>query len=181
MAERLALFVLRSMDGQELAQAILEAREKLMRCQTCGVFTEGELCQRCRDTSRDPTMICVVEEVGDLDAVERSGSYRGSYHILGGVLSPLDGIGPNQLRIEALMKRLKAVESTEYPVREVILATNPTVEGEVTASYIAELMKPYKVRMTRLGYGIPSGASLEYADELTVSRALEGRREIVAS
>jgi len=179
MAERLCLFVLRSPDGMELAQSIAQAREKLSRCSVCGMFTEGELCDRCKDDSRDPAVICVIEEIGDLDAIERSGSFRGRYHILGGVLSPLDGMGPSHLRIDALIKRLKASLSSSSPVREVIVATNPTVEGEATATYLAQLMKPLDLRVTRLGYGMPSGAALEYADELTVTRALEGRRELV--
>jgi len=180
MAERLALFVLRSSDGEELAQAVLDARQKLSRCETCGVFTEGTACRRCQDDSRDPGVICVIEEVGDLDAIERSGSFRGRYHILGGVLSPLDGIGPGQLRIDSLLKRVKASASNGRSVKEIIVATNPTVEGEATASYLARLLRPFEVRVTRLGYGMPSGASLEYADELTVTRALEGRQELAA-
>jgi len=179
MAERLALFILRSDEGKELVQAVMEAREKLARCLVCGLFTEGETCRKCLDPSRDSSVICVIEEVGDLDAIERSGSFRGRYHILGGVLSPLDGIGPQQLRIEALIKRLKISEGAEQIVREIIVATNPTVEGEATASYLAQLIKPYNIRVTRLGYGIPSGAAIEYADELTVTRALEGRRELI--
>jgi recombination protein RecR len=179
MAERLALFALRSSNGEELAQTILEARQKLSRCETCGVFTEGEVCRKCQDDSRDSGVICVIEEVGDLDAIERSGSFRGRYHILGGVLSPLDGIGPGQLRIDSLLRRVKASASNGRLVKEIIVATNPTVEGEATASYLAQLLRSFEVRVTRLGYGMPSGASLEYADELTVTRALEGRQELV--
>ena len=180
MAERLSLFVLRSPDGEEIARAVLEARQKLSRCEKCGIFSEELVCRRCRDDSRDPSLLCVIEEIGDLDAIERSGSFRGRYHILGGVLSPLDGIGPAQLRIDALVKRVKAGASNGGSVKEIIVATNPTVEGEATASYLAQLLKPLNVRVTRLGYGMPSGASLEYADELTVTRALEGRKELVA-
>jgi recombination protein RecR len=180
MAERLALFVLRSSDGEELSRAIMEARSRLVRCESCGIFTEGAMCRRCQDDSRDPGVLCVIEEVGDLDAIERSGSFRGGYHILGGVLSPLDGVGPGQLRIDALVRRIKAGSSNGNTVKEIIVATNPTVEGEATASYLAQLLKPLSVRVTRLGYGMPSGASLEYADELTVTRALEGRQELVS-
>jgi recombination protein RecR len=127
------------------------------------------------DTRRDNHLICVIEEMSDLVAMERSGAFRGQYHILGGVLSPLDGVGPRDLRIEPLMQRLQKVDPR---VQEVIIATNPTVEGEATASYLAQLIHPIGPRVTRLAYGLPSGSSLEYADELTLMRAFEGRRDL---
>lgn len=174
MAERIALFLLRSPEAERLVHAIVEAKTKLSRCDLCGIFTEENPCPRCTDPQRERQMLCVVEEVGDLDALERSGVYRGRYHLLGGVLSPLDGIGPKDLRIASLLKRLK---TEEPPINEVILATNATVEGEATATYLMELMQPLGKKITRLAYGLPSGTSLEYADELTLTRAFEGRRE----
>jgi recombination protein RecR len=174
MAERLAIFLMRSDETENILRAILEAKKHLKRCSLCGVFTEAEPCARCTDTKRDQHLLCVVEEVADLDAMERAGVYRGHYHLLGGVLSPLDGVGPKQLRVESLLKRL----STNDPgFEEVILATSPTVEGEATAMYLAQVIQPLKTRVTRLAYGLPSGISLEYADELTLSRAFEGRKE----
>lgn len=175
MAERIALHLLRSQETDGILKAIADAKKFLKRCSLCGTYTEGDPCLRCSDLRRDAQILCVVEEVADLEAMERSGAYRGHYHLLGGVLSPLDGIGPKELRIEALLQRLQKNDSR---VDEVILATNPTVEGEATATYLAQLIQPTGKRVTRLAYGLPSGASLEYADELTLARALEGRREI---
>lgn len=175
MAERIALYLLRSTDTDPLIKAIQDARTHLKRCTLCGIYTEGDPCDRCGDPSRQSNQLCVVEEASDLLALERSGAFRGRYHLLGGVLSPLDGIGPRQLRIEPLINRLKQ----DTPViDEVILATNPTVEGEATATYLAQLVHPLGKRVTRLAYGLPSGSSLEYADELTLSRAFEGRRDL---
>lgn len=175
MAERIALFLLRSPETESILRAILEAKTRLKRCALCGIYTEDDPCERCADSRRETHQLCVVEEMSDLFALERSGAFRGQYHLLGGVLSPLDGVGPRQLRIEPLLERLK---KSEPQIDEVILATNPTVEGEATATYLAQLVQPLGKKVTRLAYGLPSGAALEYADELTLSRAFEGRREV---
>ena len=173
MAERIALFLMRSEETESIVRAILDAREHLHRCTLCGTFTENDPCPRCTDPGRDKKQLCVVEENADLEALERAGMFNGHYHLLGGVLSPLDGIGPRQLRIEPLIDRLK-----KPGVTEVILATNPTVEGEATATYLTQLISPLGQRVTRLAYGLPSGLALEYADELTLTRAFEGRKEV---
>jgi recombination protein RecR len=175
MAERVALFLMRSDDTEQILRAILDAKKNLKRCSLCGSFTETEPCPRCSDSKRDGHLLCIVEEMADLEAMERSGAYRGQYHLLGGVLSPLDGIGPKQLRIESLMQRIQKQDSG---IEEIILATNPTVEGEATATYLTQIIEPLNKKMTRLAYGLPSGVAIEYADELTLSRALEGRREV---
>ena len=175
MAERIALHLMRSDETENILRAIADAKRNLKRCSLCGTFTEDDPCPRCSDLHRDRNLLCIVEEVADLEAMERSGAFRGSYHLLGGVLSPLDGIGPKQLRIESLLKRLK----TDDPrVDEVIVATSPTVEGEATATYLAQIIHPLGKKVTRLAYGLPSGVALEYADELTLARALEGRKEL---
>ncbi len=168
MAERIALFLMRSDDTENILRTILDAKRNLRRCSLCGTFTEQDPCPRCTDPQRDQHVICVVEEVADLEAMERSGAFHGNYHLLGGVLSPLDGIGPKQLRIDPLLKRLTAADPR---VEEVIVATNPTVEGEATATYLAQLIHPLGKKVTRLAYGLPSGVALEYADELTLTRA----------
>jgi recombination protein RecR len=175
MAERIALHLLRSEETTSILQTISDAKENLQRCELCGTFTETPLCERCSDARREKRLLCVVEEVADLEALERSGVYRGHYHLLGGVLSPLDGIGPKELRIDALLKRLKNNDSR---VDEVIVATNPTVEGEATATYLAQIIEPLGKKVTRLAYGLPSGASLEYADEITLARAFQGRTSL---
>ncbi len=176
MAERIALHLMRSEETENILRTILDAKKNLKRCTLCGSFTEEEPCPRCTDSQRERSQLCVVEEMADLEAVERSGAYRGAYHLLGGVLSPLDGIGPKQLRIEPLLKRLK----TDDPrIEEVILATNPTVEGEATATYLTQIIQPLGKKVTRLAYGLPSGVAIEYADELTLARALEGRKTLV--
>jgi len=175
MAERLALFLLKSEDTFGILKAIEEAKKNLKRCAQCGVFSETETCPRCNDVYRERRLLCVVEEIGDLDAMERSGVFRGQYHLLGGALSPLDGVGPRELRIEQLIKRLSAKDSR---IEEVILATNPTVEGEATAIYLSQIIQPLGKKVTRLAYGLPSGVSIEYADELTLSRAFEGRTPV---
>lgn len=175
MAERIAMFLMRSEETESILRAILDARDKLRRCTLCGTYTEADPCTRCTDNQRENRVLCVVEEMPDLEALERSGAFNGRYHLLGGVLSPLDGIGPRQLRIDPLLKRLEARDSS---IEEVIVATNPTVEGEATATYLAQLIQPLGKKVTRLAYGLPSGVSLEFADELTLTRALEGRREI---
>ncbi|MFN0117533.1 MAG: recombination mediator RecR [Elusimicrobiota bacterium] len=175
MAERMALYLLKSNETGNLLRTIQEAKNHLNPCSLCGVFTEEDPCLRCTDSKRDSHLICVLEEMADLEAMERSGIYRGHYHILGGVLSPLDGIGPKELRIEPLIKRIQATNS---PFEEIIVATNPTVEGEATATYLAQLIEPTGKKMTRLAYGLPAGASIEYADELTIARAYEGRKPL---
>jgi recombination protein RecR len=174
-AQRLAFHLLRapSEDSRALAEAILAAKERIAICGTCFNVAEGPQCAYCRDPRRDGTLVCVVEEPGDIVAVERTQEFRGRYHVLGGHISPMDGIGPDDLRIRELLVRLGAGE-----VKEVILATNPTVEGEATAIYLAGLIKPLGVRVTRIASGLPVGGDLEYADEVTLGRALEGRREV---
>lgn len=175
MAERIALYLMRSEETDNIVRAIQEAREHLHRCTLCGAYTEQDPCGRCSDPGRNHRLLCVVEEVADLDALERSGAFNGLYHLLGGVLSPLDGIGPRQLRIDPLMSRL---QGDDPAIEEVILATNPTVEGEATATYLSQMIHPLGKKVTRLAYGLPSGLALEYADELTLSRAYEGRKEV---
>ena len=174
MAERISLYLLRSDETDLILRAIQDAKANLRRCSLCGIYTETDPCERCGDPRRDAHLLCVIEEMADLLALERSGAYRGLYHLLGGVLSPLDGVGPKELRIDPLVKRLHR----DSRIDEIILATNPTVEGEATAAYLTQLLQPYGKKMTRLAYGLPSGASLEYADELTLTRAFEGRREM---
>lgn len=173
-AQRLAYHVLSMDEGeaQAFAGAILEAHEKIHYCPVCCNLTDGELCPVCRSGTRDRGLICVVEDPKDVFALERAGEYNGLYHVLHGAISPLSGVGPDQLRIKELLAR------TGPEVREVIMATNPTVEGEATAMYISRLIKPLGVTVTRLAYGIPVGGDLEYADEVTLQRALEGRREL---
>ena len=174
-AQRLAFFVLsRSKEeAAELAEAITDVKEKIRRCRQCFNFSENELCDICADPRREKSEICVVAEARDLYALERSGEYRGLYHVLGGVLSPIEGIGPDNLAIRPLLERLRSGE-----VKEVILATNPVVEGDATAAYIAGLIKPLNVRVSRIALGLPVGGDIDYADEITVSRALQGRTEM---
>lgn len=174
-AQRLAFYMLNLPEEEAgaFARAILEAREKIRCCGICQNLTDGEVCSLCRDSTRDQSIICVVEDSQDVLAFERTREYKGLYHVLGGVISPLDGIGPGELKVKELLTRLSS-----DVVQEVIMATNPTVEGEATASYIARLLKPFQLKVTRLAYGIPVGGDLEYADEVTLSRALEGRSQI---
>ncbi len=174
-AQRLALFVLRLPRAEvvEMARALVDARDKTCYCKTCGNFSDGETCMVCRDGRRDITTICVVQDARDVMAMEKTREFKGVYHVLGGAISPIDGIGPDQLRISQLLTRLK-----NSRVSELILATNPNVEGEATALYVARVVKPLGVRVTRIAHGLPMGADLEYADEVTLSRALEGRREL---
>jgi recombination protein RecR len=174
-AQRLAFHLLKAPEeeARALADAIVAAKEKVAICAECFNVSEGERCQYCRDPRRDPSSICVVEEPGDIIALERTQEFRGRYHVLGGHISPMDGIGPNDLRTRELMQRLASGE-----VKEVILATNPTVEGEATAIYLANLVKTLGIRCTRIASGLPVGGDLEYADEVTLGRALEGRREL---
>ena len=174
-ASRLTFYLLRAPREQALAlaEAIRELKEKTTYCQICFNITDESPCAICRDPERDHSTICVVEEPLDVMALERTGEYRGVYHVLHGAISPVEGIGPDDLRIEELLKRLKGGD-----VREVILATNPNLEGEATAIYIYQLIRPLGVRVTRLARGLPVGGDLEYADEITLARALEGRREM---
>jgi len=174
-AARLAFFVLRqsTAEAEALAGAILDLKARVRFCSTCFHITENDPCPLCTNPGRDDTILCVVEEPQDLIAIERSHSFRGRYHVLHGALSPLDGVGPEGLRITELLVRLKG-----GTVQEVLVATNFSVEGEATALYLARLIRPLGVRVTRLAYGIPMGSDLEYVDEATVNRAVEGRRDL---
>lgn len=171
-AQRLAFHVLRmpKEEADAFANAILEAREKIGYCEICKNITDTPRCAICSDENRDRTTICVVEDPRDVIAIERTKEYHGLYHVLGGLISPMDGVGPESLFIKELLSRISDGE-----VKEVIMATNPTVEGEATAMYISRLLKPMGVKVTRLAYGIPVGGNLEYADEVTLYRAIEGR------
>jgi len=174
-AGRLAFWILRADReyAQALASAIVAVKDETRLCSVCFALTEAEPCPICTDPQRSAEMICVVEEPPDLLAVERAREFRGRYHVLHGTLAPLDGIGPDELKIQPLIARLR-----EGTVREVILATNPTAEGEATALYLAKLIKPLGPRVTRIAHGVPVGGDLEYVDVMTVGRALEGRREM---
>ncbi len=174
-AERLAFAVL-GMPREEaslIAQAILDLKNNSRYCSVCNNITENEICSICHDVTRDASRICVVEEPSNILILEKTGSFRGRYHALLGAISPLDGIGPEDLKIDGLMERLKAGS-----IREVIIATNPTVKGETTALYLSKLIKPHGINVSRIAYGLPVGGDIEYADENTVQRALEGRREM---
>jgi recombination protein RecR len=174
-AQRIAFYLLKTPpeDAKRLARVIVEAKERVSWCRVCFNIAEGELCAFCRDDRRDPTLICVVEEPRDIVSVERTGEFRGRYHVLQGAISPIEGVLPDQLRIKELLGRIDG-----DAVKEVILATNPNVEGEATAMYLAQLLRPLDLRVTRIASGLPVGGDLEYADEVTLGRALEGRREI---
>jgi recombination protein RecR len=176
-AQRIAFYLLKSApeDAKRLARSIVEAKERVSWCRRCFNFAEGELCVYCRDDRRDPALLCVVEEPRDIVAVERTQEYRGRYHVLLGAISPIEGIGPDQLKVKELLARVN-----DEGVQEVILATNPNIEGEATAMYLARLLKPLGLRVTRIASGLPVGGDLEYADEVTLGRALEGRREVDA-
>lgn len=173
-ATRLAFFVLDADDfvPRELAEALMEASSKVRLCSVCCNLTESDPCQICADTRRDSTVICVVESVPSLMAIERTGEYRGLYHVTHGVFSPLEGIGPDELHLRELVNRLRG------DVQEIIVATNPSVEGEATALYIQRLCRPLGVKVSRIASGVPIGSDLEYADQVTLARALEGRREL---
>ncbi len=174
-AQRIAYWLLtaESADAERLAAAITEVKRTIHFCPLCFNFAEGDLCNVCADPERDRTAICVVEEPRDLVAVDRTGEFRGTYHVLQGAISPMDGIGPERLRIRELIDRLASGEVTE-----VVIATNPNVEGETTALYLARLIKPLGIKVTRIASGLPVGGDLEFADEVTLGRALEGRREM---
>ena len=174
-AQRLSYFILEQPPerAKKFAEALINAREKIHYCKCCQALTDLDVCSICNEENRDKTVICVVESPKDIMAFERTREYNGLYHVLHGAISPLDGVGPEQLKIKELLSRL-----ADGTVQEVIMATNPTVEGEATASYISRLLKPMGIKISRLAYGIPVGGDLEYADEYTLARALEGRNEI---
>jgi recombination protein RecR len=173
-AQRMAFFVLkqRQEESEALAQAILEVKSKVSYCSVCFNITEDDPCVICKDEKRDRSTICVVEEANDVVALEKTNQYKGLYHVLGGVLSPLDGIGPEDLKIKELLSRLKGKQ-----IKEVIIATNPSTEGEATAIYLSRLIKPLGIKVTRIARGLPAGGDLEYADLTTLANALEGRVE----
>jgi recombination protein RecR len=174
-AQRLAFHILRGSrdDAGQLAQAILDVKDRLGLCRICNNISDGDICQFCSDPNRDPRFICVVEEPHNILGIETTRQFSGSYHVLHGALSPLRGIGPEQLKLKGLIDRIG-----EGKTEEVIVATNPTVEGETTAVYLSKLLKPLGVRVSRIGMGIPVGSELEFADEVTITKALEGRREM---
>ena len=173
-AQRIAFFLLQTEDDQaiKLANVLREVKERVRFCDVCGNVTEEERCNICRDARRNQTMICVVEESKDVQAIERTREYRGLYHVLGGAISPIEGIGPDQLRIKELLTRLSNAQ-----VVEVIIATDPNMEGEATATYIARMLSPLGINVTRLASGLPVSGDLEYADEVTLGRAFAGRRQ----
>lgn len=174
-AQRLAFHILRTPreDAERLCQAIRDVKDRVTYCSICNNITDVDPCSQCADPGRDHRMICVVEEPQNVNVVDRGGGYRGVYHVLMGAISPLQGVGPDDLKIKGLLARIAA-----GGVEEVILATNPTVEGEATAIYLARLIKPLGLRVTRIATGIPVGSDLEYADDLTVGKAIDGRREV---
>ncbi len=174
-AQRLAYNVLRRPreDAERLSRALLDVKDRIRCCSLCNNFSDRDPCQFCSDPQRSPETICVVEEPKDVVSIEKTREYRGQYHVLHGALSPINGIGPEDLKLQNLLERLHS-----GTVREVILATNPNVEGEATAVYLAKLLKPLGIRVSRIALGVPVGSDLEFADEVTMSKALEGRREI---
>jgi len=174
-ASRLAFYILRSSpsEAQGLARAILDVKEKIRLCSICFNLTDEDPCWICRDERRARETLCVVEGPNDLIAIENTGTFSGRYHVLHGTISPLEGVGPDDIKIKGLMERLY-----QEGVKEVVLATNPTVEGETTALYLTELIKPLGIKVTRIAYGIPMGGEIEYSDGMTLSKALEGRREV---
>jgi recombination protein RecR len=174
-AQRLAFHVLRAgrEDAEHLVQALLDVKDKLGLCRVCNNISDSDLCLYCRDTNRDAAVVCVVEEPHSIVGIETTRQFSGRYHVLHGALSPLRGIGPESLKIKSLVERIG-----EGLIQEVIVATNPTVEGEATAVYLARLLKPLGVKVTRIGMGVPVGSDLEFADEVTIWKAMEGRREM---
>ncbi|CAB4760330.1 unannotated protein [freshwater metagenome] len=174
-AQRIAFHIIQSerVDISRLADVLRTVKEKVKFCTECGNISEEDLCRICRDPRRDPTLICVVEESKDVIAIEKTREFRGKYHVLGGAISPIDGIGPENLRIRELMVRLAATE-----IQEIIIATDPNLEGEATATYLSRLLKPLGMKVSRLASGLPVGGDLEYADEVTLGRAFEGRRTV---
>ncbi len=178
-ATRLTYFILKRTpdESRRLARAIESVAERVRECSQCGNLTESDPCSLCEDARRDASVICVVEEAADIGAIEGTGEFRGLYHVLGGHLSPLDGVGPEELNIDRLIRRLGEAPD-DAPVEELIIATNPSVEGEATALYLQKLARPLGVRVTRLARGLPVGGDLEYADGVTIAEALSGRREL---
>ncbi|SDC96533.1 DNA replication and repair protein RecR [Melghirimyces thermohalophilus] len=174
-AQRLAFFVLgmEEEDVTELAKALVRAKRDLKRCQVCSNISDQPVCSVCRDKNRDRSVICVVQDPRDMIAMERTREFHGLYHVLHGAISPMEGIGPDELSIPDLLKRLE-----DETVKELILATNPNIEGEATAMYLQRLVKPFGLKVTRIAHGLPVGGDLEYADEVTLTKALEGRREL---
>jgi recombination protein RecR len=174
-AQRIAFHILKlpKPDAERLAHAIQEMKERISFCRRCFNIAEGELCAICRDERRDAAVVCVVEEPRDIIAIERTAEFRGRYHVLQGAISPIEGIGPEQLRVRELVQRIG-----DEGINEVILATNPNIEGEATALYLANLLKPVGLTITRIASGLPVGGDLEYADEVTLGRALAGRRAV---
>jgi recombination protein RecR len=172
-AARIAMHLLKAPGGEaeSLAENILQLRSNIRTCSLCFHFTDGQVCAICADPARDIGEVCVVESTGDLLALEQSGAFKGRYHVLQGVMAPLDGIGPEQIRINELLSRIKSEK-----ISEIILATNPSSEGEATAHYILQILKDYPVRVTRIAYGIPMGGDLKYTDRITLERALKGRQ-----
>ncbi len=178
-AQRVAFYLLKvpPADAKRLAHSIVEVKDKVRLCRLCFNVSDQRLCEYCRDSRRDASLICVVQEPPDIVAIERTREYRGLYHVLQGAISPIEGIGPEELRTAELLDRLKPAPGTP-PVIEVILATNPNIEGEATAMYLSRLLSPLGIIVTRLASGLPVGGDLEYADEVTLGRALEGRRRV---
>ena len=174
-AQRLAFHIINmnTNDVEALSKAIIEAKREIKYCSVCCNITDTDPCSKCSNKNRDSSVICVVEDPRDVAAMERTREFKGQYHVLNGVISPMDGIGPDMIKIKELIQRLGTQD-----VREIIMATNPTIEGEATAMYIARLLKPMGIKVTRIAHGLPVGGDLEYADEVTISKALEGRREI---
>lgn len=174
-AGRLAFFVLNMEEDDvlELAKALVNAKRQLVYCSSCQNITDTDPCRLCQDQSRDRSIICVMQEPKDVMAMEKTNEYNGLYHVLHGAISPVDGIGPEDIRVTELLQRLE-----DDDIQEIILATNPTIEGEATAMYISKLVKPFGIRVTRIAHGLPVGGDLEYADEVTLTKALEGRRDL---
>jgi len=174
-AERLAFYIIKlsQEDAERLAQSVLKVKSAIRFCKICNNLSEDDICLICQDESRDRALICVVEEPNDVSAIEKVGKFNGIYHVLLGRLSPLDGIGPDALKIKELVERVR-----KSKIKELVLATNSDTEGEITALYIAKLFKPYKIKITRLAHGIPVGSDLKYADQATLMKAIEGRLEI---
>jgi recombination protein RecR len=179
-AQRVAFHLLKAtpQDARRLAEAIVEAKDKVRLCRDCFNVADAELCKYCSDPRRERSVICVVQEPPDIVAIERTREFGGLYHVLQGAISPIDGVGPQDLRVAELLQRIEQARRSETPLEEVILATNPNIEGEATAMYLARLLEPLGIRVTRLASGLPVGGDLEYADEVTLGRALEGRRRI---
>jgi|SRR6185312_2158201 len=180
-AQRIAFHLMRGSreQAQELADAALAVKDQLCFCSVCNNITDNDPCHYCSNPARNPALVCVVEEPHNILAVEKSRQFQGVYHVLGGAIAPLQGVGPEQLKIPSLLRRMQATGADGQPViQEIILATDPNAEGEATALYLARLLKPLGVRVSRIGMGIPVGSEIEYADEVTMVKALEGRREL---